>query len=107
MHRVVVLTLALAIVGLPVFAAGEAETSEAAATATGPQYGGTLTLGYADTDPPTADVVEGRWPTTKFTSFVLDYLLTADLDKFGPRGTNANMRLPRPSACRKSLPGEV
>ena len=88
MKRFVVLALALAIVGLPVFAAGEAETSEAAETAGGPQYGGTLTLGYADLDPPTADVVEGRWPTTKYTSFVLDYLLTADLDKFGPRGEN-------------------
>ena len=55
-----VLALALAIVGLPAFAAGEAETSEAGATAGGPQYGGTLTLGYADLDPPTADVVEGK-----------------------------------------------
>ena len=88
MNRIVMLTLALAVVGLPVYAAGEAESSEAAAGAdAGPQYGGTLTLGYADTDPPTADTVEGRWPTTKFTSFVLDYLLTADLDKFGPRGS--------------------
>ena len=37
MTKVVVLALALAIVGLPVFAAGEAETSEAAETAGGPQ----------------------------------------------------------------------
>ena len=90
MYRVVVLALALAIMALPAFAAGEEDASEAATGATGPQYGGTLTLGYADLDPPTADVVEGRWPTTKYTSFVLDYLLTADIDKFGPRGQNAH-----------------
>ena len=89
-YRVVVLALALAITALPAFAAGEEDTGGAAADASGPQYGGTLTLGYADLDPPTADVVEGRWPTTKYTSFVLDYLLTADIDKFGPRGQNAH-----------------
>ena len=87
-QRIVVLAIALVVLSLPLFAAGQGDADvETTSGSTEPQYGGTLTLGYAFGDPPTADVTEGKWPTTKFSSFVLDYLLCADLDKFGPRGS--------------------
>ena len=107
MNRVVVLAMALAIVGLPAFAAGEAETSEAAETAGGPQYGGTLTLGYADLDPPTADVVEGPLADHQV------HQLRAGLSAHGghrqvrAEGREQARLYPRRSACRKSLPGAV
>jgi peptide/nickel transport system substrate-binding protein len=89
MKSIVVLVLALVVLSLPLYAGGEAETSAGTATgSSGPQYGGTLTLGDAIIDPSTADVTEGQWPTTMYTSYVLDYLLTGDIDKYGPRGSN-------------------
>ena len=88
-NRFLVVVAVLAVLCFPLFAGGETETTDAAeASSTEPQYGGTLTLGMAQIDPPTADTVEGMWPTTMYTSFVLDYLLCGDIDKFGPRGSN-------------------
>lgn len=87
--RIIFMVAALAVLCFPLYAGGEADTTETAEpSATGPQYGGTLTLGSAQIDPPTADTVEAKWPTTMYTSFVLDYLLTGDIDKYGPRGSN-------------------
>ena len=68
------------------FAGGEKET--AAAAGDGPKYGGTLTLASTQGDPTTADFHQQQWPTAIYAPPVLDYLLTGDVDKYGPRGTN-------------------
>ena len=87
-QRIVLLAAAFVVLCFPLYAGGETETTDMAASgSTEPQYGGTLTLGGATADPPTADVTEAKWPTTMYTSYVLDYLLTGDIDKYGPRGT--------------------
>ena len=56
-----------------------------------PQYGGKLTtfanLWAQAADPASADVLDGHWTTNVWTTPHMEYLLTTDFEKYGPRGT--------------------
>jgi len=55
-----------------------------------PQYGGTLTAlqVHMGTEPQTWEASDHIWSMEVFTSPYLENLLTGDLEKYGPRGTN-------------------
>ena len=87
--RILWLGLSFLLVAALVLASCAVEEEEEPAVGE-PQYGGTLTLasGLWVGDPPSADMCDNLWPTPVYLGPVLDYLITGDVEKYGPRGTN-------------------
>jgi peptide/nickel transport system substrate-binding protein len=85
--KVFVLVLAFMLVVAFAFAAGGKETTDTAATAEGPQYGGTLHYSYKHGEAGSADTTTSFWPGTSYVFPVLEHLMMGDIMK-GPRGTN-------------------
>ena len=88
--KTIICIILIMILPIIAFAGGITEAQEEAAVTkeAGPQYGGTLTLASTQGDPTTADFHQQQWPTAIYAPPVLDYLLTGDVDTYGPRGTN-------------------
>ena len=85
-----ILVLAFVLIAPLVFAGGEKE-EETLATAPGePQYGGTFTYTYwsiTKADPPSPDIQDELYISTRWLSPVQEMPLIADFEKYGPRGT--------------------
>jgi peptide/nickel transport system substrate-binding protein len=85
-----ILALAFVLIAPLVFAGGEKE-EETLATAPGePQYGGTFTYTYwsiTKADPPSPDIQDELYISTRWLSPVQEMPLIADFEKYGPRGT--------------------
>ncbi len=85
-----ILVLAFVLIATLVFAVGK-KGKKTLTTAPGePQYGGTFTYTYwsiTKADPPSPDIQDELYISTRWLSPVQEMPLIADFEKYGPRGT--------------------
>ncbi len=88
--RAFLLVMVLAIFSLFLFVGTRTGAAAGSSTGSGPQYGGTITvLGTRSSAGPSSwDITDGQYQTIAYLAPFQDWLLTGDIHKYGPRGTN-------------------